>query len=184
MNYERMNMDDIYPFIAKEIANGAIVGWYQGRSESGNRALGNRSIVADPRNPDIKNIINRDIKKREDFRPFAPSVLIEDYQEYFDTNQPSPYMSRIMPVREEMKSVVPGIVHVDGTARIQTVEKSFNEKYWKLINAFKEETGVPMLLNTSFNCQEPIVETPQNAVDTFKRTGLHYLVIEDWVCKK
>ena len=184
MNYERMNMDDIYPLIAKEIANGAIVGWYQGRSESGNRALGNRSILADPRNPEIKNIINRDIKKREDFRPFAPSVLIEDYQEYFDTNQPSPYMSRIMPVREEMKSVVPGIVHVDGTARIQTVEKSFNEKYWKLINAFKEETGVPMLLNTSFNCQEPIVETPQNAVDTFKRTGLHYLVIEDWVCKK
>jgi carbamoyltransferase len=184
MNYERMNMDDIYPFIAKEIANGAIVGWYQGRSESGNRALGNRSILADPRNPEIKNIINRDIKKREDFRPFAPSVLIEDYQEYFDTNQPSPYMSRIMPVKEEKKSVVPGIVHVDGTARIQTVDKSFNEKYWKLISAFKEETGVPMLLNTSFNCQEPIVETPQNAVDTFKRTGLHYLVIEDWVCKK
>lgn len=184
MKYKKMKMDDIYPFIAKQIAGGSIVGWYQGRSESGNRALGNRSILADPRNPDIKGIINEKIKLREDFRPFAPSVLIEDYQEWFDTNQPSPYMSRIMPVKEDKRSVIPGVTHVDGTARIQTVEKSFNEKYWNVINAFKEETGVPMLLNTSFNCQEPIVETPQEALATFNRVGLDILVIEDYVVVK
>lgn len=186
MKYKKMPMDEIYPYIAKEIANGAIVGWFQGRSESGNRALGNRSILADPRNPNIKDTINSKVKLREDFRPFAPSVLVEDYQEYFDTNQPSPYMSRIMPVKEDKRSVIPGVTHVDGTARIQTVEKSFNEKYWNLINAFKQETGVPMLLNTSFNCQEPIVETPEDALKTFKRpeVGLDILVIEDYVVLK
>jgi predicted NodU family carbamoyl transferase len=186
MKYKKMTMDEIYPYIAKEIAKGAIVGWFQGRSESGNRALGNRSILADPRNPHIKDIINHTVKLREDFRPFAPSVLIEDYQEYFDTNQPSPYMSRIMPVKEDKRSVIPGVTHVDGTARIQTVDKSFNEKYWNLINAFKQETGVPMLLNTSFNCQEPIVETPEDALKTFKRpeVKLNILVIEDYVVLK
>lgn len=184
MKYKKMTMDEIYPHIAKEIANGAIVGWFQGRSESGNRALGNRSILADPRNPEIKDIINSKIKLREDFRPFAPSVLIEDYQEWFDTNQPSPYMSRIMPVKEDKRSVIPGVTHVDGTARIQTVEKSFNEKYWNLISAFKQETGVPMLLNTSFNCREPIVETPEDAISTFKMTGLNILVLENYVVTK
>lgn len=184
MKYTKMPMEEIYPYVAKRIAEGAIVGWYQGKSESGNRALGNRSILADPRNPDIKDIINSKIKLREDFRPFAPSVLIEHYQEYFDTNQPSPYMSRIMPVHEDKKKIVPGIVHVDGTARIQTVEKSFNEKYYNLIDAFYKETGVPMLLNTSFNCQEPIVETPEDALNTFKRVEMDILVLKDYVIVK
>ena len=118
---------------------------------------------------------------REDFRPFAPSVLIEHYQEYFDTNQPSPYMSRIMPVK---KDTIPGVTHVDGTARIQTVDRSDNERYYDLINEFYKITGIPMLLNTSFNCQEPIVETPQDAILTFNKTDLDMLVINDWSMKK
>ena len=170
-----------YHEIAQAIADGKIVGWFQGKSESGNRALGNRSILADPRNPDIKDIINGTIKMREDFRPFAPAVLEEHYKEYFDTNSPSPYMSRICPVKSDK---VPGITHVDNTARIQTVNKKFNEKFYNIINEFYCITGIPMLLNTSFNCQEPIVETPEDAIKTFNRTELDILVINDWVIKK
>jgi carbamoyltransferase len=181
LKYQKKSMTEIYSDVAKAISNGAIVGWYQGRSESGNRALGNRSILADPRNPNIKDIINSKIKLREDFRPFAPSVLEEHYQRYFKTNQPSPYMSRIMPV---ISNKISGVTHVDRTARIQTVSKDFNEKYYKLINEFYKITGIPMLLNTSFNCQEPIVETPNDAVNTFKKCGLDLLVINDWIIKK
>jgi carbamoyltransferase len=170
-----------YKEVAQSIANGKIVGWFQGKSESGNRALGNRSILADPRNPNIKDIINNTIKMREDFRPFAPAVLEEHYKEYFDTRLPSPYMSRICKVKSNK---VPGITHVDNTARIQTVNKSFNEKFYNLIYEFYKITGVPMLLNTSFNCQEPIVETPEQAIKTFKKTALDMLVIEDRVLKK
>ena len=170
-----------YTEIAQAIADGKIVGWFQGQSESGNRALGNRSILADPRNPDIKDIINQTIKMREDFRPFAPAVLEEHYKEYFDTNCPSPYMSRICKVKTDK---VPGITHVDNTARIQTVNKQFNEKFYNIINEFFKITGIPMLLNTSFNCQEPIVETPEQAIRTFKRTELDLLVINDYVVRK
>ncbi len=170
-----------YEKIAKEIANGKIVGWFQDKSESGNRALGNRSILADPRRKDIKDVINKTIKMREDFRPFAPAVLEDHYKDYFDTNSPSPYMSRICKVKSDK---VPGITHVDGTARIQTVNRKFNQKFYDIINAFYKETGVPMLLNTSFNCQEPIVETPAQALDTFKKTALDILVINDKVIYK
>ena len=170
-----------YTEIAQAIADGAIVGWFQGQSESGNRALGNRSILADPRNPNIKDIINSTIKMREDFRPFAPAVLEEHYKEYFDTRLPSPYMSRICAVKTDK---VPGVTHVDNTARIQTVNKQFNEKFYNIINEFYKITGVPMLLNTSFNCQEPIVETPEQAIRTFNRTKLSLLVINDWVIRK
>ena len=170
-----------YKMIAQSIADGKIVGWFQGKSESGNRALGNRSILADPRNPNIKEIINDTIKLREDFRPFAPAVLEEHYKEYFDTRLPSPYMSRICKVKTDK---VPGITHIDNTARIQTVNKEFNEKFYNIINEFYKITGIPMLLNTSFNCREPIVETPEHAIRTFKRTALDILVINDRViCK-
>ena len=172
-----MNIEDV----AQEIANGKIVGWFQGKSESGNRALGNRCILADPRNPKIKDIINHTIKKREDFRPFAPAVLEEHYQEYFDTNSPSPYMSRICKVKSDK---VPGITHIDNTARIQTVNKQFNEKFYNLINEFYKITGIPMLLNTSFNCHEPIVESPEDAIRTFKKTELDILVINNWIIRK
>jgi len=181
LKYQQKSMEDIYIEVSEAIANGATVGWMQGKSESGNRALGNRSILADPRNPNIKDIINSKIKLREDFRPFAPSVLEEHYKEYFDTNQPSPYMSRIMPV---ISDKIPGVTHIDGTARIQTVTKDFNEKYYNLIYEFYKITSIPMLLNTSFNCQEPIVETPEDAVKTFKKCGLDLLVINDWIIRK
>ena len=174
---EEVNLKEV----AQAIANGKIIGWFQGKSESGNRALGNRSILADPRNPDIKNIINQTIKKREDFRPFAPAILEEHYKEYFDTNSPSPYMSRICKVKSNK---VPGITHVDNTARIQTVNKNFNEKFYNLINEFYKITGIPMLLNTSFNCQEPIVETPEDAIKTFNKTNLDLLVINNYILRK
>ena len=174
---EKVNITEV----AQAIADGKIVGWFQGKSESGNRALGNRSILADPRNTNIKDIINSRIKLREDFRPFAPSVLVEHYKEYFDTTQPSPYMSRIMPVTSD---AIPGVTHVDGTARIQTVQREFNPRYYDLINAFYALTGVPMLLNTSFNCQEPIVETPEDAIATFNKCGLDILVIGDYIVRK
>jgi carbamoyltransferase len=181
LDFDRKPFEDIAKEVAEAISNGKIVGWYQGKSESGNRALGNRSILADPRNPEIKNIINSTIKKREDFRPFAPSVLEEHYQEYFDTNQPSPYMSRIVTVKSDK---IPGVTHVDNTARIQTVTREFNQRFYDVINEFYKITGIPMLLNTSFNCQEPIVETPQEAVHTFLNTDLDVLVINDYIIRK
>ena len=181
LKFEKLSFEKICSLVAEAIDNGQIVGWYQGCSESGNRALGNRSILADPRADYVQKQINDTIKLREDFRPFAPSVLEEHYQEYFDTNQPSPYMSRIMPV---IKDTIPGVTHVDGTARIQTVNRKFNQRYYDLIKAFYDRTGIPMLLNTSFNCQEPIVETPRDAVNTFKKCGLHLLIIDDYVVRK
>ena len=170
-----------YKPIAQAIADGKIVGWFQGKSESGNRALGNRSILADPRNPNIKDIINHTIKMREDFRPFAPVVLEDRYKEYFDTNSPSPFMSRICKVKSDK---IPGVTHIDNTARIQTVTKAQNNKLYELIREFYVITGIPMLLNTSFNRHEPIVETPEHAIKTFKRTALDLLVINDWIIRK
>jgi len=181
LQWEEKSFKEIAREVAQAISEGAIVGWYQGKSESGNRALGNRSILADPRNPKIKDIINNRIKKREDFRPFAPSVLEEHYQDYFDTTQSSPYMSRIVKIKSYE---IPGVTHVDNTARIQTVNKNFNQKFYDVINEFYKITGIPMLLNTSFNCQEPIVETPEHAVDTFKNTELDILVINNYMVKK
>ena len=174
---ERVN----YKEVAQAIADGKTVGWFQGKSESGNRALGNRSILADPRRKDIKDVINNTIKDREDFRPFAPVVLEEHYKEYFDTNSPSPYMSRICKVKSDK---VPGVTHIDNTARIQTINKEQNNKLYELIREFYVITGIPMLLNTSFNRHEPIVETPQNALRTFKKTALDLLVINDWIIRK
>lgn len=179
--FRSYDFDELVEYVADNIAGGKIVGWFQGKSESGNRALGNRSILADPRTPDIKDIINSRIKLREDFRPFAPSVLEDHYKDYFRTNQPSPYMSRIVPV---ISDKIPGVTHVDGTARIQTVTKDFNQRYYKLIESFYKITGIPMLLNTSFNCQEPIVETPEEAVRTFRKCGLDLLVIDDYIIEK
>lgn len=181
LDCNKIAFDDITKEVAAAIANGKIVGWYQGKSESGNRALGNRSILADPRNPEIKNIINRTIKKREDFRPFAPSVLAEHYQDYFDTNQLSPFMSRIVPVKSDK---IPGVTHVDNTARIQTLTREFNQRFYDVIDEFYKITGIPMLLNTSFNCQEPVVETPKQALDTFLNTDLDLLVINDYIVRK
>ncbi len=162
---------------AAQIAAGRVVGWYQGRMEWGARALGNRSIVADPRRQDMRDVINTRIKFRERFRPFAPSVLEGAMDEYFDGAAPDPFMLQVYPVRAEKRSVVPAITHVDGSGRLQTVGPETNPRYYRLISAFARATGVPMLLNTSFNENEPIVLTPDEALDCFLRTHMDVLVM-------
>ena len=170
--------------LAWELQAGKIVGWFQGKSESGHRALGNRSILASPCNPNIKDIINKTIKMREDFRPFAPVVLQDHAHLYFDITQPSPYMSRIVKAKESAKESIPGVIHIDGTSRIQTVNEQENPKLYKLLQQVYQATGHPILLNTSFNCREPIVETPEQAINTFNKTALDILVINEYYMSK
>jgi carbamoyltransferase len=162
---------------AAQIADGRVVGWFQGRMEWGARALGNRSIVADPRRADMRDIINTRIKFRERFRPFAPSVLEEALDDYFVGAVPDPFMLQVYPVRPEKRAIVPAITHVDGSGRLQTVSARSNARYYNLIRAFARLSGVPMLLNTSFNENEPIVLTPAQALDCFLRTSMDVLVI-------
>ena len=162
---------------AAQIAAGRVVGWYQGRMEWGNRALGDRSIVADPRRADMREIINTRIKFRERFRPFAPSVLEEALDDYFVGAVPDPFMLQVYPVRPDKRAIVPAITHVDGSGRLQTVSPRSNPRYYNLIKAFSRISGVPMLLNTSFNENEPIVLTPAQALDCFLRTSMDVLVI-------
>jgi carbamoyltransferase len=163
------------------IGNGKILGWFQGRAEWGPRALGNRSIVADPRRPDMKEILNRRIKHREIFRPFAPSVLAEATGEYFEKSHPSPFMTLAYPVRPERRGKIPAPTHVDGTGRLQTVTREANPRYHALISAFRDLTGVPVVLNTSFNDNEPIVCRPEEAIDCFQRTQMDALVLSDFL---
>jgi carbamoyltransferase len=166
---------------AAAIAAGAVVGWYQGRSEWGPRALGNRSILADPRRSDMKDLLNLKIKRRESFRPFAPSILEERTGEWFTIDYPDPFMIKVYPIRPEKRALLPAVTHVDGTGRLQTVSLGTNPRYWKLLRAFEERTGVPILLNTSFNENEPIVNTPGEALDCFLRTRMDRLVLGDVV---
>jgi carbamoyltransferase len=166
---------------AEAIARGDVVGWYQGRSEWGPRALGNRSILADPRRGDMKDVLNLKIKRRESFRPFAPSVLEERTGDWFTVDYPDPFMIKVYPIRPEKRPRFPAVTHVDGTGRLQTVSQRTNPRYWKLIHAFEERTGVPMVLNTSFNENEPIVNTPAEALDCFLRTRMDRLVLGDVV---
>jgi len=161
---------------ASLIAAGKIVGWFQGRMEWGPRALGSRSIVVDPRNPWMKEILNSRIKRREPFRPFAPSVLLEDTGEYFEKNYPDPFMLKVYPIRVEKRELLPAVTHVDGTGRLQTVSREENPLYYRLLRAFKDLTGVPVVLNTSFNENEPIVCTPDEALECFLRTRMDVLV--------
>src|SRR5262249_36724323 len=145
---------------AEQIADGKIVGWFQGRMEWGARALGNRSILADARRDDMRERINAHIKSREKFRPFAPSILEEALDEYCVSAVPDPFMVQVYSVRREKRSVIPAVTHVDGTGRVHTVSKNANPLYWRLLTAFQKLTGVPVLLNTSFNENEPIVNRP------------------------
>jgi carbamoyltransferase len=166
---------------AAAIAAGEVIGWYQGRSEWGPRALGNRSILADPRRGDMKDVLNLKIKRRESFRPFAPSILEERTGEWFTLDYPDPFMIKVYPIRPEKRPLVPAVTHVDGTGRLQTVARRANPRYWTLIAAFERRTGVPMVLNTSFNENEPIVNTPAEALDCFLRTRMDRLVLGDVV---
>ena len=160
------------------------LGWFQGAAEWGPRALGNRSILADPRRPEMKDILNRRIKHRETFRPFAPSILEEATGEFFEKTHPSPFMTFAYSVRPEKRGVIPAPTHVDGTARLQTVSRTANPLYWKLIRAFGDLTGVPVVLNTSFNDNEPIVCRPEEALDCFLRTQMDVLVMGNFVLEK
>ncbi len=163
------------------IAEGKILGWFQGRAEWGPRALGNRSIVADPRRPEMKDVLNKRIKHREIFRPFAPSILAENTGEWFARSDPSPFMSMAYPVRLEKRDKIPAPTHVDGTGRLQTVTREANPRYWELIRAFRDAAGVPVVLNTSFNDNEPIVCRPEEALDCFLRTQMDALVLGDFL---
>ncbi|HYB96474.1 MAG TPA: carbamoyltransferase C-terminal domain-containing protein [Vicinamibacterales bacterium] len=169
---------------AAAIADGLVVGWFQGRMEWGARALGNRSIVADPRRRDMRDIINQKIKFRERFRPFAPSVLAEAVDEYFVDAVHDPFMIQVYPVRPEKRELIPAVTHVDGSARLQSVSERSNRRYWTLIRAFHARTGVPVLLNTSFNENEPIVEKPEQALDCFLRTDMDVLVMGSHILRK
>jgi carbamoyltransferase len=162
---------------AGQIAAGRIVGWFQGPMEWGARALGNRSILADPRRADMRDTINTRIKFRERFRPFAPSVLEEAVDRFFVGAVADPFMVQVYPIRPDQRARVPAVTHVDGSGRLQSVSRASNPRYWSLIKAFEHATGVPMLLNTSFNENEPIVLTPEQALDCFLRTQMDVLVM-------
>jgi carbamoyltransferase len=169
---------------AQHVADGKVLGWFQGRVEWGPRALGQRSILADPRRPEMKDVLNRRIKHREIFRPFAPSILEEATGEYFEKTHPSPFMTFAYKVRPEKRAIIPAPTHVDGTARLQTVSRTANPLYWKLIRAFGNLTGVPIVLNTSFNDNEPIVCRPEEALDCFARTQMDVLVMGNFILEK
>lgn len=171
-------------YTAERIAQGKIVGWFQGRMEWGPRALGNRSILVDPRRAEMKDILNNRVKRREPFRPFAPSILEERVGDYFEETHPSPFMLMTYKVRPEMRKAIPAPTHVDGTGRLQTVSREQNCLYWRLIREFEKITGVPVLLNTSFNENEPVVCKPEEAVECFLRTRMDLLALGDFVVEK
>lgn len=169
---------------AQKISEGKVIGWFQGRMEWGPRALGNRSILGDPRRADMKDILNLKVKRRESFRPFAPSILRECVQEWFETDDDVPFMMQVYPIREEKRSAIPAVTHVDGSGRLQTVYKSTNPRYYALINAFHDITGIPLVLNTSFNENEPVVCKPEEALDCFLRTKMDVLVLGDYFIER
>ena len=169
---------------AAQIAGGDVVGWFQGRMEWGPRALGNRSIVCDPRRADMKSILNDKIKRRESFRPFAPSVLRDAVGEWFETDYDVPFMLQVYQIREEKRALIPAVTHVNGSGRLQSVTKSQNARYYHLIEAFRDRTGVPLVLNTSFNENEPVVNTPSEALDCFLRTKMDLLVMGDLMIRR
>ena len=169
---------------ATEIAKGKVIGWFQGRMEWGPRALGNRSIVCDPRRPDMKDILNLKIKRRESFRPFAPSILSEEVSEWFEQSGDVPFMMQVYQIIKKKRSEIPAVTHVDGSGRLQTVSEKTNPRYYALIKEFKNLTGIPMVLNTSFNENEPIVCKPEEALDAFLRTKMDLLGIGDWIVKR
>ena len=170
--------------VASEIADGKVVGWFQGKMEWGPRALGNRSILGDPRRKDMKDILNLKIKRRESFRPFAPSILSENVDKWFEIDDKVPFMMKVYQIKEDKRSIIPAVTHVDGSGRLQTVSSEINNKYYSLINEFFKLTKVPILLNTSFNENEPIVCKPEEALDCFLRTKMDLLVLENILIKR
>ena len=184
LHCERLSDEEIIRRCAQAIADGKVVGWFQGRAEWGPRALGNRSILVDPRSGRMKDILNERIKRRESFRPFAPSILVEAVGDYFEKSYPDPFMIKVYPIRPDKRSEIPAVTHVDGTGRLQTVSERENPRFWRLIKEFERQTGVPVLLNTSFNENEPIVCSPEDAVSCFLRTRMDVLVLENYMVNK
>ncbi len=185
LSFQQVSEAELPRFTARLLAQGKVIGWFQGRMEFGPRALGNRSILADPRDPEIKDMVNKKIKFREEFRPFAPAILEERVSDYFEINCPSPYMLSVAQVREDKKTQIPAVTHVDGSARIQTVNQRQNSLFYAVLKEFENLTGCPVLLNTSFNLKgEPIVCSPQDAYHTFIRSGLDYLIMGNFVLDK
>jgi carbamoyltransferase len=184
LTFESYNDEQVTKRGAQDIANGLVVGWFQGRMEFGPRALGNRSIVVDPRRAEMKDILNDRIKKREPFRPFAPSILEEHVGDYFEQTHPAPTMLMVYQIREERRKEIPAVTHVDGSGRLQTVSREVNERYYQLISDFAELTGVPLILNTSFNENEPIVCTPQEAIECFRKTKMNVLYLGNYAVRR
>lgn len=181
LTYQYLDDSEIYDRVTDTLIHEGVVGWFQGRAEFGPRALGNRSIIADPRRADAKALLNAKIKKRESFRPFAPSILKEYVGEYFETVDDVPFMEKVFQIKPEKHSVIPAVTHVNGSGRLQTVSHDVNPRYYALIKRFYDKTGVPILLNTSFNENEPIVNSPQEALECFLRTKMDMLVMENCV---
>jgi carbamoyltransferase len=182
--FEHYSDEELTKRAAQDIAAGLVVGWFQGRMEFGPRALGNRSIVVDPRRAEMKDILNDRIKKREPFRPFAPSILEERVADYFEQTHPAPTMLMVYQIKEEWRQEIPAVTHVDGSGRLQTVSREVNERYYQLISDFAAMTGVPVVLNTSFNENEPIVCTPQEAIDCFQKTRMDVLYLGNYAVRR
>ena len=174
----------LFDVVSDRLINAGVVGWFNGRAEFGPRALGARSILADPRRNDAKDLLNAKIKRRESFRPFAPSILKEYVDEYFEVNDVVPFMEKVFPIKPEKQHLIPAVTHVDGTGRLQSVDPLVSPAYYQLIKSFFNKTGVPILLNTSFNENEPIVNSPQEALDCFLRTSMDMLVLENIVVQR
>ncbi len=181
---EILSNEELLDSAARDIAGGLVVGWFQGRTEFGPRALGNRSILADPRRADMKEILNHRIKKREPFRPFAPAILAEHVEDYFEQTHPSPAMLMVHDIKPDRRQAIPAVTHVDGTGRLQTVTREANARFYDLIAAFHRLTGVPIVLNTSFNENEPIVCTPRDAIDCFLKTRIDVLYLGNHVVRR
>ena len=184
-NYNKIsNNNELSKIVAKDISEGKVIGWFQGKMEWGPRALGNRSILGDPRRSDMKDILNLKIKRRESFRPFAPSILREHVSEWFENDDEVPFMMKVYQIKENKREEIPAVTHIDGSGRLQTVYKETNEKYHDLINEFYKLTNIPILLNTSFNENEPIVSKPEEALDCFLRTKMDTLVMGNYIIKR
>lgn len=184
ISYSRLGDAELYEKVADKLIEPGVVGWFSGRAEFGPRALGGRSILADPRNAAARDLLNAKIKRRESFRPFAPSIMKEYTSEFFTKTEDVPFMEKVFPIKAEKRALIPAVTHVDGTGRLQTVDKNVSPRYYELIDAFRRKTGVPVLLNTSFNENEPIVNTPLEALDCFLRTDMDMLVLENCVIER
>jgi carbamoyltransferase len=182
--YKRLEENELYPYVANRLVNAGVVGWFNGRAEFGPRALGARSILADPTRKDAKDLLNSKIKRRESFRPFAPSILEEYVDEYFECTDIAPFMEKVYPIKVSKRSIIPAVTHADGSGRLQTVNKEVSPRYYALIEAFRKKTGIPILLNTSFNENEPIVNSPEEALDCFLRTSMDMLVMENIIVER